>query len=100
MNQELESIVLLLQNINSQLAKPVFNKKKITDELEGTADAQENSTEINLLLHELLSTPIKDADNMVKNLIYLHLKLSKAISHIDHVHEMVKDLIAKYRTNL
>jgi hypothetical protein len=100
MNNELESIVLLLQNINSQLTSPVFNKNIITKELENIVDAQENSTDINLLLHELLSINVKDADDMVKALIFLHLKLSRAIWHTEQVHEMVKDLIAKYRDSI
>jgi len=100
MNHQLESIVLLLQNINSQLTSPVFNKNKITEELENIVDAQENSTDINLLLHELLSTNVKDTDNMVKALIFLHLKLSRSIWHTEQVHEMVKDLIAKYRDSI
>jgi len=100
MNNELESIVLLLQNINSQLTSPVFSKNKIIDELENASDAQENFTDINLLLHELLNTKVKDVDDMVKTLISLHLKLSRAIWHTEQVHEMVKDLIAKYRDSI
>lgn len=100
MNNELVSIVLLLQKINAQISKPVFSKDTITEELENAADAQENSTEINTLLRTLLDTDIKNAEHVDDHLFLLHLKLLDAIWHIDQVHVMVKDLIVKYRDSL
>ncbi len=100
MCKELESILFLLQNINNQMTKPIFTDKEIKEELENAADAKKLTLDINLLLRELTKTDKKETNLMIKNLILLHLKLSDSIWHIEQVHEMVKNLIAKYPDSL
>lgn len=99
MNQELESVIFVLQHISAQLEKPVFSKHRITKELKNAVKAQENSAFINILLHMASKFDVKDVDNVIEDLKTLDLELSHAVRHVDQVHIMVLDLIIKYRKN-
>ena len=100
MNNQLESIMLLLQHINGQLSKPVFTKQEINNEIESAREANQVSVEINLLLNELIKTDVKNIEELNNKLILLHLRLCDREWHLERVHNMVKDLISKSRDHI
>ncbi|MED1793616.1 hypothetical protein P4V54_13105 [Brevibacillus nitrificans] len=100
MQNELKSIVELLQRLNNGCNQKVIGDDEVIEILEELQDFSSIPDEIAKILKGVKDTEIENVDEIVENLIHLHLKLSDSIWHIEQIHELVKRMAGNYRESL
>ena len=83
-------VVEVLEDLNSKCKTPIISQDEFSEEYQNLEDFIEIPKQIEELVEKLKRTNEENIDSTVETLIYLHLKLSDCIWHIDQLHELVK----------
>ena len=87
----------IISRINDSCQVKVITQEELIEQDSNLQDFQEMFTELGDILFKLENSESLSVDEMVENLLQLHLQYSDYIWHIDQMHEMVKKMAGNYR---
>lgn len=97
MIDNLKSTLVVLQKINLYKDQKIYSNGDIEEANENIHEFKLLNEKLHLILSQLDNIECKDTDEVIKELISLHLVFSDFVWHYDQMHEMIKEMIAKFR---
>lgn len=99
MKTKFEETINILKTFNEFKNKNIYSDNEIEEENDNIDDIDEIEKRFHMSIESLKSIDKNEEDNVMKNLIDLHLIYSDFISQYEQMHEMIKKMISEYRSN-
>ncbi len=99
MKTKFEETINILKTFNEFKNKNIYSDNEIEEENDNIDDIDEIEKRFYMSIESLKSIDKNEEDNVMKNLIDLHLIYSDFISQYEQMHEMIKKMISEYRSN-
>jgi len=94
-----EETIKILKTFNEFKNKNIYSDNEIEEENDNIDDIDEIEKRFHMSIESLKSIDKNEEDNVMKNLIDLHLIYSDFIWQYEQMHEMIKKMISEYRSN-
>ncbi len=99
MKTKYEETIKILKTFNEFKNKNIYSDNEIEEENDNIDDIDEIEKRFHMSIESLKSIDKNEEDNVMKNLIDLHLIYSDFIWQYEQMHEMIKKMISEYRSN-
>ncbi|WP_252250323.1 hypothetical protein [Clostridium sp. ZBS13] len=99
MKTEFKETMNILNILNEFKNKNVYPEDEIEEENDNIGDINEIEKRFQISIDRLKSVNKDNYDEVIKNLIDLHLIYSDFIWQYEQMHEMIKKMISEYRNN-
>lgn len=99
MQEDLVKTISILSRLNDSCRKKIFSKNELEEQTSNLEDFSKVIMELRSILSNL-DGETHSMEDIIENLLQLHLKYSDFIWHIDQIHELVKKVAGNYRDSL
>ncbi|KHD36727.1 hypothetical protein NL50_09395 [Clostridium acetobutylicum] len=97
MKDNFEKTLNILKELDFLKNNNVYLQNEIEEERENINDIIEIEKRFKIAINKLENIDKKENDEVIKNLIDLHLSYSDFIWQYEQMHEMIKKMISQYR---
>lgn len=96
MKSRLEETLNILMELNTFKNNSIYLNEEIEEEIDNINDFSEIEKKFKLTIANLKNIDKNQEDNVIKELIDLHLIYSDFVWQYDQIHEMIKKCISEY----
>lgn len=97
MKKEFEKILEILSDLNTFKNNDIYSEANLEEKKDNIKDIDSLEKNLKMIINNLEKTDKNDKDKIIKSLIDLHMVFCDFIWQYDQLHEMIKDIIGKYR---
>lgn len=97
MKKDFEKILDILNELNKFKNNEIYSEANLEEEKDNLKDIDSLEKNLKMLINNLEKTDKNDKDKIIKSLIDLHIVFCDFIWQYEQLHEMIKDIIGKYR---
>ncbi len=97
MKKEFEKTLEILSELNRLKDNNIYSEVNLEEEKDNIKDIDNIEEKFKILIETLEKTDKNDKDKVIKSLIDLHIVFCDFIWQYDRLHEMIKDMIGRYR---
>lgn len=97
MKKDFEKILDILNELNKFKNNEIYSEANLEEEKDNIKDIDSLKKIFKMIINDLEKTDKNDKDKITKSLIDLHMVFCDFIWQYDQLHEMIKDIIGKYR---
>lgn len=97
---DLAETIHVLKELNNECKIPIIKKKEFEEQEDNLKDFQKAIDDMNILLKKIKNKKSNhNLDQVMEDLIHLHISYCDVIWHIEQVHGMVRKITGNYRDN-
>lgn len=97
MKKDFEKILDILNELNKFKNNEIYSEANLEEEKGNIKDIDSLERNLKMIINNLEKTDKNDKDKIIKSLIDLHIVFCDFIWQYEQLHEMIKDIIGKYR---
>lgn len=97
MKKDFEKILDILNELNKFKNNEIYSEANLEEEKDNIKDIDSLERNLKIIINNLEKTDKNNKDKIIKSLIDLYIVFCDFIWQYEQLHEMIKDIIGKYR---